>query len=94
MPVNAAAALVTNGYRGQLTQLRETTALATAGLMGSLDLGKRPAQLAADLATFRTKARSTIRTSQRASGLLTLQYMAAYMRASGSDLDADVEAPE
>jgi hypothetical protein len=92
MPVNTAAALVTNGYRQRLLDLRQTTGLATAGLLASVDLDLRPAALSLALAEFRRRALTIIGASQEQSGLLSLQYLLAYMRASGSELE--VEDPE
>lgn len=81
--------MVTNGYRGRLLDLRDTTGLAVAGLLDTVNLNARPAQLSQDLRTFRRRASTVVTNSQQASGALTLRYLAAYMTASGSGLDVD-----
>jgi hypothetical protein len=85
VPTSQAAALVTNGFRVQLLQLRDTTGLAIAGLLDSIDLDLPPSALATALASWVRRAQVLVGSSQEQGGVMALQYLLAYLQTSGVD---------
>lgn len=85
MPPTVTAAAITDGYRGRLTILRDTTADALAGMLENVDLDVRPGSLARQLQAWDARALALIGASSEQSAALSTVYLPAYIRAGGGE---------
>lgn len=95
MPPTRTAALVTDGYRRRLIDLRDATALAVAAMLDDVDLDVGPAGVTRELANWRTRATALTAAAGTQASTSTLAYLSAYlMAAGGSPLTPMVQGPE
>jgi hypothetical protein len=90
MPPTVTAAAITDGYRGQLTLVRDSVADALAGMLEGVDLDVRPGSLSRQLEQWGARAGALIAASSEQAAALSTVYVGAYIRAGGGEPSAEL----
>lgn len=87
MPPSLAAAALTDGFRQQLTALRDGAADAAVGLLRGVDLDLSKPSLARAMLTWSDRSGAVASAVTQQAAVLSLAYVSAYLRVSGAPVE-------